>query len=103
MSIAEVEARIRAAVAEAKAKGWRIIRGGYYDGRTGCCVLGACILEEVRVASEKAEVPIRAARAIGIHTSEALRVAVGFDGPFPWCANDEFALLGERLRDLVDP
>lgn len=101
MSIAEVEARIRAAVAEAKARGWAIRAGIYFVALPPqCCVLGACILDQIESASVHATVPESAAHALGISYSDANRLAMGFDLPNA-TFEDEYVDLGHRLRDLI--
>jgi len=102
--IAEVEAKIRAAVVDAKAKGWRIIRGNYWDPRIrGCCVLGACIVDQIEEASMKAEVPLRAADFLGVRIGLCHDIAIGFDGDAEWAEAWDGYRLGQKLRDLVDP
>ena len=114
MTVAEVEAKIRSAVARAKAYGWHIIKNAYWDGKIGICPLGACIIDEIADASQKAEVPVRAAKRLGITECDAIDVMVGVDwngegrvgienrdGSVRYCTED-FLALGQRLRDLVD-
>lgn len=103
MSIAEVEAKIRAAVAEAKAKGWRIIKDAYFAPGKRCCPLGACVLDEIDATAARAEVPERAGRVLGLSPRDAIYVATGLDGRVEILERDQYGKLGERLRDLVDP
>lgn len=106
MNIAEVEARIRAAVAEAKADGFVVRQNVYYvPGHHGAspvvCPLAACVpRDEIDEAAKRAEIRDRAARVLGIDPIEALHVTFGFDCDD--CRLNEFSELGRRLRDLVD-
>lgn len=111
MSVAEVEAKIRAAVAEAKAEGWRIRPGSYFfepldkNAERHCCPIFAC----VRGGSlTRADVEIRrdAAKCLDIGIDDALSVVFGFDGADHTAymgRTKEFVALGVRLQDLVDP
>lgn len=107
MNLAEVEAKIRAAVAQAKADGWKIRHNLYYvpghhGAPTVACPLAACVpRDEIDDAARHAEVRERAAILLGLDPIEALHIVLGFD-----CDDysvDEFARLGNRLRDLADP
>lgn len=101
--IVDVEAKIRAAVAEAKSQGWCIIRRAYYVPPNCCCPLGALVLDEIAEASGKAEVPERAARMLGITPRDAIDIAWGVDNDYDHSVGKDMLSLGMRLRELVGP
>lgn len=102
MSIAEVEAKIRAEVAHTKAKGWRLAPGDYClrDVKV-CCVLAACVIDDADDAYLHATFPDKAATFLDIRREDAVGIMVGFDSHH-YESGNEFVDLGLRLLDVVD-
>lgn len=110
----ELEARIRAEVAAAKAEGWRIEKGIYYVPRSGChgpcgCPLAACVRNggtgpfdgmSIGELSYRAFVRDAAAELLGVSRSQSVAIVNGVDGVGG--GDVEFYKLGARLRDLLD-
>jgi hypothetical protein len=113
VSLEELEGAIRAAVATAKAAGWRIMGGIYYvHDDTPCgCPLAAVVRDgvvwdngdemDLRDLSRKALIPAAVAKILGISHRDGIRIASGVDGRLPQ-SGDEFYDLGVRLRDVLD-
>lgn len=105
MSISDIESKIRGAVADAKARGWLIRQKEYVVyHRRECCVLAACVIDEVRsTAFSDGGIRHLAAKRLGISENDALRIVLGFDnGEAAPLRDGRFVELGQRLRDLVD-
>lgn len=113
VSFDKLEETIRAAVAAAKAAGWRIIGGIYYvpsDQPCGCplasVVRGGVVWDngdemDIRDLSRKALIPAAVAKVLGISPREGIRISSGVDGRYTQ-PGDEFYDLGVRLRDVLD-
>lgn len=113
MGFDELETRIRAEVAAAKAEGWVIVRGVYFE-RTEpprCCPIGALVRNgatldkrmSIDELSWRAIVPCAARQIFGLDQEATNAIASGVDG-FQWRSPGQtsFYDLGTRLRDLLD-
>ena len=107
MSISDVEAKIRSAVADAKARGWKVRPCNYvsWHNKT-CCPLAACVIEKVEQYGNQPGVDSQirgwASEALGIRVIEALDFVVGFDNENALPYGNDFRDLGRRLQDVVD-
>ena len=96
-TLAEVEAKIRAAMDAAKARGYCIKSGAYLNrGKSWCCAVGAAVIDDtVADAYTAAE---RASYALDLSMEQVGEIARGFDDDDQLENDKDLYELGRRLR-----